>query len=359
MNPHPHPHFVINSVAPIRICDNGGWTDTWFAEYGKIFNIGVYPYAEVQIAFYNAAEVENRIVINAENYGERYVVDPVLHSSQHGWNRHPLLEAAIEYMRIPDDLAFEVTIYSEAPAGASTGTSAAVTVALIGALNSLTPGQMAPHEVALAAQKVETELLGQQCGIQDQICSAFGGLNFIDVTQYPHASVSQIQIPNSIWWELERRLVLIYLGKSHHSSQTHEMVIRDMENAGADNAHLRELRTTAPRSRDAVYAGDFDALGQTMIDNNEAQRRLHPALISPDADRIIEIAREHGAIGWKVNGAGGDGGSLTLLCGSRSDAKRAMIRDIEAEHPRYKNIPIYLSRYGLRVWKHMLNSKTQ
>jgi hypothetical protein len=28
-----------------------------------------------------------------------------------------------------------------------------------------------------------------------------------------------------------------------------------------------------------------------------------------------------------------------------------MIREIEAENPLYKNIPIYLSRYGLRVWK--------
>jgi D-glycero-alpha-D-manno-heptose-7-phosphate kinase len=296
--------------------------------------------------------MENRIVINAENYGERYVLDPAQHSSQNGWNRHPLLEAAIEYMKPPDKLAFEITIFSEAPAGASTGTSAAVTVALIGALDSLTPTRMAPHEIALAAQKVETELLGQQCGIQDQICSAFGGLNFIEVTHYPQASVSQIQIPNSIWWELERRLVLIYLGRSHHSSQTHEMVIRDMENAGPDNEHLRDLRITALRSRDAVYTGDFDALGQAMIDNHEAQRRLHPALISPDADRIIEIAREHGAIGWKVNGAGGDGGSLTLLCGARSEMKRAMIREIEAENPLYKNISIYLSRYGLRVWKH-------
>jgi len=32
---------IINCVAPIRICDNGGWTDTWFAKTGKIFNIGV------------------------------------------------------------------------------------------------------------------------------------------------------------------------------------------------------------------------------------------------------------------------------------------------------------------------------
>jgi D-glycero-alpha-D-manno-heptose-7-phosphate kinase len=350
MHTKPKPHFVINSVAPIRICDNGGWTDTWFAERGKIFNIGVYPYAEVQISVYNAAETKDRIVINAENYGERYVLDPTQHSSQNGWNRHPLLEAAIELMKIPNHLAFEVTIHSQAPAGASTGTSAAVTVALIGGLDLLIPGRMSPHEVALAAQKVETELLHQQCGIQDQICSAYGGINFIEMSHYPYASVSQIQIPNTIWWELERRLVLIFLGKSHHSSEIHEMVIREMEDAGPDNPHLEELRQTAPRSRDAIYAGDFEAFGDAMIDNLEAQRRLNPALISPDAERIIEIAQAHGAIGWKVNGAGGDGGSLTLLCGPRSEAKRTMIREIEQENPLYKNIPIYLSRFGLRVW---------
>ncbi len=43
---------VINSVAPIRICDNGGWTDTWFAEHGKVFNIGVYPYVETQVEIF-------------------------------------------------------------------------------------------------------------------------------------------------------------------------------------------------------------------------------------------------------------------------------------------------------------------
>jgi D-glycero-alpha-D-manno-heptose-7-phosphate kinase len=88
-----------------------------------------------------------------------------------------------------------------------------------------------------------------------------------------------------------------------------------------------------------------------MIDNTEAQRRLHPALVSADAERVIEIARQHGAIGWKVNGAGGEGGSVTLLCGLKSDAKRVMIGEIEAESRLFKNIPIYLSRYGLRVWK--------
>jgi D-glycero-alpha-D-manno-heptose-7-phosphate kinase len=346
------PKTIINSLAPIRICDNGGWTDTWFAGHGRIFNIGVYPYTEVQIAVYDAAEAENQIVINAENYGERYVVDQDNHSSIHGWQRHPLLEASIEIMKIPQDLAFEVTIYSEAPAGASTGTSAAVTVALIGGLDSLTPGRMTPHEVALTAQRVETELLGQQCGIQDQLCAAYGGINYIEMYNYPHASVSPIQIPNETWWELERRLALIYLGKSHSSSEVHQMVIHSLENSGPDCTQLVDLRKTAPRSRDALYAGDFKELGHTMIDNTEAQARLHPALISEDAQKVIAIAREFGTLGWKLNGAGGEGGSLTLLCGARSDQKRAMIRAIEEENPLYKHIPTYLSRYGLRVWRY-------
>jgi D-glycero-alpha-D-manno-heptose-7-phosphate kinase len=345
------PLRIINSVAPIRICDNGGWTDTWFAGHGKIFNIGVYPYAEVQIEVYPYDGDDERIVLYAENYGERYVVHPEIP----GWDRHPLLEAAIELMCVPDDMAFQVTIFSEAPVGASTGTSAAVTVALIGALDCLTPGRLSRHEVAYKAQSVEVDMLKQQSGIQDQLCSAFGGINYIEMFQYPYASVSQIHVPDAIWWELERRLALIYLGRSHSSSDIHEQVISDLEDAGPDCKQIDDLRQTAGKSRDALYAGDFEALGRAMIENTEAQGHLHPALISADAQRIIDIGKGHGALGWKVNGAGGEGGSITLLCDSVSHVKRAMIQAIEAENPLFKNIPIYLSRYGLRIWEHRLS----
>jgi len=341
------PLRIINSVAPIRICDNGGWTDTWFAGRGKIFNIGVYPYAEVQIEVYPYNGQTDRIIINAENYGERYILQP----EPLGWGPHPLLEAAIEYIGLPENVAFQATIFSEAPAGASTGTSAAVAVAMVGALDRLTPGQMTKHEVAYAAQSIEVNMLKRQCGIQDQLCSAYGGINYIEMFDYPYASVSQLDVSNAIWWELERRLALIYLGKSHDSSQVHEKVIKELEDAGPNCPQLNDLRATAEKSRDAVYAGDFAALGQVMAENTAAQGRLHPDLISHDARRVIEIAQEHGALGWKVNGAGGEGGSITILCNALSHAKRAMIREIEVENPLCKNIPIYLSRYGLRTWE--------
>jgi len=175
--------------------------------------------------------------------------------------------------------------------------------------------------------------------------------HYIEMFQYPHASVSQIQVPNPIWWELERRLALIYLGKSHRSSQVHEKVIRYLEDAGPTAKQLEALRATAEPSRDALYAGDFVALGQAMIQNTEAQRNLHPDLVNPDADRVIEVAQAHGARGWKVNGAGGDGGSITILSGPLSHVRRAMIREIEQESRLFKSIPIYLSRFGLRIWE--------
>lgn len=345
------PKRIINSIAPIRICDNGGWTDTWFAEHGQVFNIGVSPYAEVQIEASAYGGQGERIIIHAENYGDRYPMPSEKSREKSRWDRHPLLEAAIERMRVPESLALQVTIFSQAPAAASTGTSAAVTVALIGALDRLTPGRLTPHEVAYTAHSVEVDMLKNQSGIQDQLCSAYGGINFIDMHQYPHASVSQIQVSDSIQWELERRLALIYLGKPHSSSELHRKVIQRLEAAGPDCKEISDLRVTAAKSRDALYAGDFAALGQAMIENTEAQSRLHPDLVSVQARHVFEIAKAHGALGWKVNGAGGEGGSLTLLCSSLSHVKRSMLREIEQENDLFQHIPISLNRHGVRTWE--------
>jgi D-glycero-alpha-D-manno-heptose-7-phosphate kinase len=198
---------------------------------------------------------------------------------------------------------------------------------------------------------VEVNMLGLQCGIQDQLCSAYGGINYIEMKQFPWAVVSPIHVSNAVWWELERRLTLVYFGRSHDSSEIHNLVIKELEHEGPESRRLNDLRRTAEQSRDAVYIGDFLALGRAMSDNTEAQARLHPSLVSADALRVIEIARSHGAIGWKVNGAGGNGGSLTILGGDMSIDTRAMIRDIEQEDPLFRCIPIYLSRYGVRTWE--------
>ncbi len=341
------PHRVINATAPIRICDLGGWTDTWFAERGAVLNIGVYPYAEVQLFVKRSGTPGVReIILNAENFGDRYAVPLPIE-----YEKHPLLEACLDIMDLPDDLALEANLYSAAPPGGSTGTSAAISVALLGALDLLTPGRMTPHEVAAMAQRVETDKLGLQCGIQDQLCSAYGGVCFIDMHAYPNASVSQITVPNNIWWELERRLVLVYLGRSHASSEVHGKVIANFERESADKSALAPLRRAAHKGKNALYTGDFQTFGNAMIENTDAQRALHPALVSSEAEAIIDLARTHGAGGWKVNGAGGEGGSVTVLCGPENEQKRAFVNAATELNPAFQVLPIYLSRFGLRQWE--------
>lgn len=338
---------IINSVAPIRICDLGGWADTWFAKHGLVLNIAVYPYVQCQMTVSPAAGAGS-LTINAENYGVRYTIDP----QDVVFGPHPLLEACVAAMRIPRGLDIEATLYSSVPGGSSTGTSASVTVALIGALDRLTPGRMTPHEVAAKAHSVETDFLHQQSGIQDQLCAAFGGISFIDMHEYPHATVSPILIPNELWWELESRISLIFLGKPHSSSQVHETVIAGLRAAGDDGgAKLDALRAQAAAGRDALYAGDLKAFGRAMTANTEAQADLHPALVNAKARRVFEIARYYNALGWKVNGAGGDGGSVTILGSASRPAQREMLREIAALGDGITVIDTYLSRFGLRVWE--------
>ncbi len=342
----------MHAAAPIRICDNGGWTDTWFARRGKVFNIGVSPGVEVDLKTFPIGALADRVVLDVVNFHDRYAFAP---GALPG--RHPLLEAVVDEMGLPADVSVEVSIRSEVPAGSATGTSAAVTVALMGALDALTPGRLRPEEVAAAAHRIEVDRLGVESGVQDQICAAFGGVNFIEVSPYPGAVVTQLWLPPDTWEELETRLMLVYLGHSHVSSSVHEQVIAALraEVTGSasesESGHLLdELRSAAEDARDAVLAADFPALGTAMRRNNDAQARLHPDLVGARATAVIDIAAAFGSLGWKVNGAGGNGGSVTLLADSDPARKSHLVEALQASDSRVRVIPTSLSHAGLRVW---------
>jgi D-glycero-alpha-D-manno-heptose-7-phosphate kinase len=328
-------HLVIEASAPVRICDNGGWTDTWFGAPGRVLNMAVRPGVEISISESPGAA---RVVLDVENFGDRYTVFP----GKHRVARHPLIEAAIDALPPPRNLAVEIGIRSEVPAGCGTGTSAAVGVALVGGLTRLRSEQASPRDIAYEAHRLEVSVLGSESGIQDQLSAVFGGINYIEIGTYPDATVRTLPA----WDELGRLLTLIYLGRSHDSSAVHCQVIESTK-AGASEA-MSMLREAAVAARDAVIAQDLQALGRAIISNTEAQRLLHPALVGTDASRVIELARAGGAIGWKVNGAGGEGGSLTILS-CTTEARDALEDRFSKLDPRYRVLPIQLTTEGLRV----------
>lgn len=339
--------MIIKCTAPIRICDLGGWTDTWFAESGKVMNIAVFPSVEVSVRVRERAEGEAAFRIYAENYGDVYD----LADESQTWTKHPLIEAACRSFDFQDNLHFDVAINSEAPAGASTGTSAAVSVAIIGALDLIQGKRLSSNEIARKAHYLETEVLGLQAGIQDQMCSATGGICFMEIETYPATSVSPLLLDESLLWELESRLMLVYLGKPHSSSEVHKEVIGRLESSPEFRQHLEPLRACAIEGKEGLLQGDLERFGRVMIKNTEAQRSLHPNLIGERAQMVINLAEQAGAIGWKVNGAGGDGGSVTLLLPSDLSNRRNFENSLKSKlSDGVKILPIRLAPHGLRRW---------
>jgi D-glycero-alpha-D-manno-heptose-7-phosphate kinase len=126
----------------------------------------------------------------------------------------------------------------------------------------------------------------------------------------------------------------------------HRQVIENLGRSGSGVFSL--LRDAAVAARDAVLIRDLDAFGRAMIANTEAQKSLHPVLVGVDARRVIEIAAAQGALGWKINGAGGDGGSVTILSATR-ETKEALEHRVAVLDSRYRVLPIQVSTVGLQV----------
>ena len=288
------------ATAPVRVCDAGGWTDTWFAGTGQVCNLAVRPGVRVEVLAREDAEVS-------------YELPPT-----------PLVEAAVAEAGV---VGIHVSVRSLVPPGSSLGTSAAVTVALLAALG------VPRRDLATRAHRVETERLGLQSGVQDQAASAYGGASWIEV-DYPTAVRGAIAVPGHAWRSLDERLLTVFLGQ-HRSSAVHEQVITGL---ATDPSALETLRRCAHVAAAALSAGNLHAYGDALVANTEAQRALHPDLVSDDAQAILDAAASAGALGWKVNGAGGEGGSVTIVCGDR-----------RPDVPEDRVLPLRLSRQGVRV----------
>jgi D-glycero-alpha-D-manno-heptose-7-phosphate kinase len=329
---------IWTATAPVRVADLGGWTDTWFAGHGEVCSLAVGPGVEVVLS---AEPGRGSVVIDAADLGDRYVL-------AEGRGRHPLLEACIDEVPPPAGVDVVVTVRSAVPPGASTGTSASVAVALLGALDALAGRRRSADEVAAGAHLVETVRLGRQAGIQDQRAAAHGGANRITMRAYPDdVAVARLALAPATRQALDDRLLLVLLARPHVSTAVHEEVIASLEGAspGEVDRRLEPLRAAARAGADALEAGDLGAYAAALVANTEAQAALHPGLVSAEAAAVIEAARRAGATGWKVNGAGGDGGSLTLLAEDRA----AVAAAVEAAVPGVAARAVTLDHAGLVV----------
>jgi D-glycero-alpha-D-manno-heptose-7-phosphate kinase len=321
---------------PVRACDVGGWTDTWFAGHGRVCSLAVEPGVTVTAT---AERGGGLVRFHLADYGIDFVLgeEPA---------EHRLLAEAVREAAIRADVDVELTIESAVPPGCALGTSAAVAAGVVAALRAVQGERWRPQDLAAAAHRAEAGRLGRESGTQDQAAAAHGGANIIDIPEYPRTSTRPIQLPERTWRALDERLLHVAYGTPHDSSAVHEEVIAGLRAGGPTSRLLDDLRALAVAAASTLRAGDVERYGAVLTAATEAQRSLHPALVSADALALIDLARSLGASGWKVNGAGGPGGSISVLC--RDPAGRASLRDA-AEGLGHRPLELRLAPLGARV----------
>ena len=297
---------VFHASAPVRLDFAGGWTDVApFAaiERGVVVNaaIDLRAHAEVEPGGsgyrLEADELDRRTEVHGGNWTEEQTAD------------FALQKAALQRSGMT---AAVLRTRSDVPPGSGLGSSGALGVALVAALDAAAGARRNPAELAEAAFQLEAVDAALPGGKQDQYAAALGGFHRLGF-HAGRVEVHPLSLDPAIAAALEERIVVCYTGTSRVSSKTIARVMRAYEaNNAVVVAALRGMVEIAERMVEALRAGDLAAVGHLLSRNWSCQQQLDPAMCTPDMARLEAAMRDAGAVGGKAAGAGA-GGSMFFL----------------------------------------------
>ncbi|GAB4316606.1 MAG: GHMP kinase [Candidatus Sumerlaeia bacterium] len=333
--------MIIRSRAPIRVDFAGGWTDVppFSAEVGgAVLNatINRYTYATL------VPRPDDHITITSGDFDTFVEVSDFRRMEYDG--NLDIVKAAFRILGIEQGM--DLYVRCDAPPGSGTGSSASISVALIGLLNAVQDRKLAPHEVAQLARRLELEELRIAGGKQDQYAAALGGFNFLEFLD-PMVSNSTLKVPAPTMAEMEKHCVMIYTGKSRLSGNIIETVMGAYKRGEkTTTAALHRLKEIAHEMKTALMRCDIERVARLMLENWENQKRLDASTTNGQIDRLFEIALSNGAIGGKALGAGG-GGCLLFI--AEPNKEHILRKALKAEGVQF--IDFNFEQQGLQTWE--------
>ncbi len=298
---------VIRAKAPLRVSFAGGGTDVPpfpAMEGGLVLSatINRYAYGALRPREDSQIRVESVDFGVSLNYG---VDDELIFDG-----KLDLVKAAIRKLGRG---GYDLFLHSNAPPGSGLGSSSAVMVALIGLLREYHREPLTDYETAQLAFELERNDLGIKGGLQDQYAATFGGFNFIEF-EGDRVIVNPLRISSDVVHELEHNMLLCYTGKTRASDHIIEDQTKRWE--GGDERALEGLRagkSLAIEMKNALLQRRLNDFGSLLGDAWEEKKKMSPRIANDFIDKAYDVARQKGAMGGKVTGAGG-GGYMLFYC---------------------------------------------
>jgi len=288
--------MIINRT-PFRISLFGGGSDypAWYRKHGgSVLGFAINKYCYISLRelppFF---EHKHRIVYSQIEMVKE--VEDIVHPSVRG-----VLQT------FGADKGLEIHHDGDLPARSGLGSSSSFTVGLISALYALQGKMVTKQYLAEEAIHIEQDIIQEHVGSQDQVWAAFGGINRVNFGVDGSISVNPMIIDRERSERLNKNLLLFFTG----TSRIAEVIAKKkISNLGNREDHVHKMVDMVDEAENIFHNPDrpLKELGELLHESWMLKRDLANGVTSSEIDTIYEAARDSGALGGKVLGAGGGG----------------------------------------------------
>jgi D-glycero-alpha-D-manno-heptose-7-phosphate kinase len=304
---------MIISRAPLRISLGGGGTDlpSYYREHGGfVLSAAIDKY--IYITLHETFQREYLI-----KYSSTEVVQTIEEI------KHPIIREALRLVPVAAP-HLEIVSMSDIPAGTGLGSSGSFTVALLRALYTMNKEFVPRQVLAEQACHIEIDILGEPVGKQDQFIASFGGITSFEIQCDGKVNVTPLAISSETLYNLEDNLLLFFTGFTRSASAI--LAEQDQRTRGGDSGmieHLHQIKQFGYESRIALETGDLRVFAEIMHEHWQRKKYRSESMTNSAIDGYYELARQHGALGGKLIGAGG-GGFLMLYSEDKTRLRHAL-----------------------------------
>jgi D-glycero-alpha-D-manno-heptose-7-phosphate kinase len=283
--------------SPLRISLGGGGTDlpSYYRNHGG-FVIAAAINRYVYIALHETF-VDYLIV----KYSEMEKVGTVEEL------KHPLVREALKLTKTVG-AGLEIASMSDIPAGSGLGSSGSFTTALLSALHILKHESISTRALAEMACNIEIDILGEPIGKQDQFIASYGGVTCFDFERNDNVVVSPLRVDSMTLHNLEDNLVLFFTRYTRNASE----ILKDQDTRSRQGdlsmiENLHVVKQIGYESKAALEEGNLRGFAELMHTHWEHKKKRTTGMSNGPIDQYYELARNNGALGGKLIGAGGGG----------------------------------------------------
>jgi D-glycero-alpha-D-manno-heptose-7-phosphate kinase len=291
---------MIISRTPLRVSFAGGGSDLpafYGNEPGAVTSTAINKYIYITVN----KKFDRKI---RASYSVTEIVDSVDDLN------HELIREALRLVGL--DGGIEITSISDIPSrGTGLGSSSTYTVGLLKALYAYKGQHVGAERLAREACQIEIEICGKPIGKQDQYIAAYGGVQHIQFNPDESVFVDPVICLPSTKRELLSGLLLLYTGLTRSADSILAEQTRNTKNDEDRRHALQTMVKLARELRDTLAANDLGSFGEILHLSWLEKKKLASEISNSRIDEWYERARQHGAIGGKITGAGG-GGFLLL-----------------------------------------------